>query len=347
MTVSKTDIREISIESLEDFFTQHNAPKFRATQVQEWLWKHRLINFNDMTNLSIQDRNLLNQHFIINSLKISKNQISVDGTIKFLFFVDENRFVEGVIIPQLNRLTACISSQVGCSLSCTFCATGKLKLYKNLSSGEIYDQVFLMNQYALKHFNKAISNIVYMGMGEPLLNMKNVLKSIKHITSTNGMGMSGKRITVSTVGVTKIIKKIADINPNFNLAISLHSANDIKRSKIMEINKTNNLTNLAESLAYFYEKTKIKPTYEYVLLSGINDSIDDAKELINFCKKIPSKVNLIEYNKIEDSMYEKSTKEATSLFIRFLEQHNILVKLRRSRGEDIAAACGQLATQNE
>lgn len=347
MTVSKTDIREVSIESLEDFFIQHNAPKFRATQVQEWLWKHRIINFNDMTNLSIQDRNLLNQHFIINSLKIIKNQISIDGTIKFLFFVDENRFVEGVIIPQLNRLTACISSQVGCSLSCTFCATGKLKLYKNLSSGEIYDQVFLMNQYALKHFNKAISNIVYMGMGEPLLNMKNVLKSIKHITSTNGMGMSGRRITVSTVGITKIIKKIADINPNFNLAISLHSANDIKRSKIMEINKTNNLSNLAESLAYFYEKTKIKPTYEYVLLSGINDSIDDAKALINFCKKIPSKVNLIEYNKVKDSIYEKSTKEATSLFIRFLEKHNILVKLRRSRGEDIAAACGQLAIQNE
>ena len=347
MTVSKTDIREVSIESLEDFFIQHNAPKFRATQVQEWLWKYRIINFNDMTNLSIHDRNLLNQHFIINSLKITKNQISIDGTIKFLFFVDENRFVEGVIIPQLNRLTACISSQVGCSLSCTFCATGKLKLYKNLSSGEIYDQVFLMNQYSLKHFNKPISNIVYMGMGEPLLNMKNVLKSIKHITSTNGMGMSGRRITVSTVGITKIIKKIADINPNFNLAISLHSANDIKRSKIMEINKTNNLSNLAESLAYFYEKTKIKPTYEYVLLSGINDSIDDAKELINFCKKIPSKVNLIEYNKVKDSIYEKSTKEATSLFIRFLEKHNILVKLRRSRGEDIAAACGQLAIQNE
>ena len=347
MTVSKTDIREVSIESLEDFFIQHNAPKFRATQVQEWLWKYRIINFNDMTNLSIHDRNLLNQHFIINSLKITKNQISIDGTIKFLFFVDENRFVEGVIIPQLNRLTACISSQVGCSLSCTFCATGKLKLYKNLSSGEIYDQVFLMNQYSLKHFNKPISNIVYMGMGEPLLNMKNVLKSIKHITSTNGMGMSGRRITVSTVGITKIIKKIADINPNFNLAISLHSANDIKRSKIMEINKTNNLSNLAESLAYFYEKTKIKPTYEYVLLNGINDSIDDAKELINFCKKIPSKVNLIEYNKVKDSIYEKSTKEATSLFIRFLEKHNILVKLRRSRGEDIAAACGQLAIQNE
>ena len=347
MTVSKTDIREVSIESLEDFFLQHNAPKFRATQVQEWLWKYRIINFNDMTNLSIHDRNLLNQHFSINSLKIIKNQISIDGTIKFLFLVDENRFVEGVIIPQLNRLTACISSQVGCSLSCTFCATGKLKLYKNLSSGEIYDQIFLMNQYALKHFNKAISNIVYMGMGEPLLNVKNVLKSIKHITSNNGMGMSGRRITVSTVGITKIIKKIADINPNFNLAISLHSANDIKRSKIMEINKTNNLSNLAESLAYFYEKTKIKPTYEYVLLSGINDSIDDAKELINFCKKIPSKVNLIEYNKVKDSIYEKSTKEATSLFIRFLEKHNILVKLRRSRGEDIAAACGQLAIQNE
>ena len=293
MTVVKPDVREISAEALEDFFIQHNAPKFRAIQVQEWLWKHRKINFNEMTNLSIGDRNLLSEHFTINSLKILKKEISVDGTIKFLFFVDENRFVEGVIIPQLNRLTACISSQVGCSLSCTFCATGKLKLYKNLNSGEIYDQVFLLNEYALKHFNKPISNIVYMGMGEPLLNIKNVLKSIDIITSPNGMAMSGKRITVSTVGIIKMIKKIADINPNFNLAISLHSANDIKRSEIMEINKTNSLTKLSEALLYFYEKTKIKPTYEYVLLNGINDSIDDAKELVNFCKKIPSKVNLI------------------------------------------------------
>ncbi len=347
MTVSKLDIRDISTEALEDFFIKHNAPKFRASQVQEWLWKHRKINFNEMTNLSIKDRNLLNEHYTVNSLNIVKQQISVDGTIKFLFYVAENRFVEGVIIPQLNRLTACISSQVGCSLSCTFCATGKLKLYKNLNCGEIYDQVFLLNEYALKHFNKPISNIVYMGMGEPLLNIKNVLKSIEYITSPNGLGMSGRRITVSTVGITKLIKKIADINPNFNLAISLHSANDMKRSEIMDINKTNNLTKLSESLLYFYEKTKIKPTYEYVLLSGVNDSIDDAKALVNFCKKIPSKVNLIEYNQVEDGVYEKSTKEATSLFIRFLEKHNILVKLRRSRGEDIAAACGQLAIQNK
>ncbi|MAZ58234.1 MAG: 23S rRNA (adenine(2503)-C(2))-methyltransferase RlmN [Flavobacteriales bacterium] len=346
MIVSKPDIREITTKALEDFFIKHNAPKFRASQVKEWLWKHRKINFNEMTNLSIHDRNLLHEHFIINSLKIIKKQISVDGTIKFLFFVNENRFIEGVIIPQFDRLTACISSQVGCSLSCTFCATGKLKLYKNLSSGEIYDQVFLLNEYALKYFNRPISNIVYMGMGEPLLNIKNVLKSIKLITSKNGMGMSGKRITVSTVGITKMIKKIADINPNFNLAISLHSANDIKRSEIMEINKTNNLKKLSQALLYFYEKTKIKPTYEYVLLSGINDSIDDAKELVNFCKKIPSKVNLIEYNQVEDGAYEKSTEEATGLFISFLEKHNILVKLRRSRGEDIAAACGQLAIQN-
>jgi 23S rRNA (adenine2503-C2)-methyltransferase len=186
-----------------------------------------------------------------------------------------------------------------------------------------------------------------MGMGEPFLNIKNVLKSIDLITSPNGLGMSGKRITVSTVGITKIIKKIADINPNFNLAISLHSANDIKRSEIMEINKTNNLIQLAEALLYFYKKTKIKPTYEYVLLGGINDSIDDAKALVDFCKKIPSKVNLIEYNKIKDGLYEKSSTEATNLFIRFLEKHNILVKLRRSRGEDIAAACGQLAIQNK
>jgi 23S rRNA (adenine2503-C2)-methyltransferase len=236
---------------------------------------------------------------------------------------------------------------VGCSLACEFCATGKLKLYRNLTSGEIYDQAFLLNKYCLDKFKKPITNIVFMGMGEPLLNIKNVLKSISFITSKHGMGMSGKRITVSTVGIAKMIRKIADINPNFNLAISLHSANEKKRSEMMGINKTNDLKKISKALIYFYEKTKIKPTYEYILLNGVNDSIDDAKELIDFCKKIPSKVNLIEYNKIEDSTYNKSTKKSTNLFMEVLQKNNILVKLRRSRGEDIGAACGQLATQNK
>ena len=347
MNNSKKDIRAIKKEDLELFFQKHNLPKFRSMQVLEWLWKHHKLDFDKMTNIGALERRLLKEEFIINSIEISTIRISVDGTIKFVFKLQKNKVIEGVLIPQLNRVTACISSQIGCSLACKFCATGQIKLDRNLTPGEIYDQVFLLNQYSLKKFKKPITNIVFMGMGEPLLNIKNVLTSISYITGKNGMGISGKRITVSTVGITKIIKQIADMSPNFNLAISLHSANEKKRSQIMEINKTNTLYNLTESLKYFYNKTRIKPTYEYVLLGGVNDSIDDAKELVDFCRKIPSKVNLIEYNKVDNVPYKKSEKKTTSLFLEILEKNNILVKFRRSRGEDIGAACGQLASQNK
>ena len=343
----KTDIRNLKIEDLEFFFKKHNSPKFRAHQVLDWIWKHHELDFNKMTNLGLSDRKLLEKNFSIDQLHVIKEKTSLDGTVKFLFELENGKAVEGVLIPQLKRLTACISSQVGCSLACKFCATGKLKLYRNLTAGEIYDQVFLINEYTIKKFSTPITNIVFMGMGEPLLNFKNVLTSIRYITDPNGMGMSGNRITVSTVGITKIIRKIADMTPNFNLAISLHSANEQVRNSIMDINKTNNLNDLKKALEYFYQKTKIKPTYEYVLLKGINDSIQDAKKLVEFCRKIPSKVNLIEYNKVVNIPYEKSEAKTTQLFIDILEKHNILVKFRRSRGEDIGAACGQLATQNK
>ena len=347
MQFVKKDIRKVSKAQLEAFFLDHNAPKFRASQVYEWLWKHYQMHFDQMSNIPIAERELLNQNFFTQPIKIVKETISKDGTVKFLFQLENNSVVEGVLIPQISRLTACISSQSGCSLACKFCATGKLKFNRNLDAAEIYDQVFLINQYAMNKFKKPITNIVFMGMGEPLLNFKNVLQSIYYITDPIGMGMSGKRITVSTVGITKIIKKIADMNPNFNLAISLHASNDSKRSKIMDINKTNDLSKLLDALQYFYKKTKIKPTYEYVLLNGFNDTMQDANELIEICSKIPSKVNLIEYNKVDGVTYEKSTKESTIAFIQALEKNNILVKLRRSRGEDIGAACGQLATQSK
>ena len=343
--IIKKDIRTIEKNELESFFLAQNSPKFRATQVIEWIWKHHQLDFNKMSNLSISERELLKQKYIVKSLYISDTTISIDGTVKFLFKMDNNNVVEGVLIPQLNRLTVCISSQAGCSLACNFCATGKLKLDRNLTAGEIYDQVFLINQYTIQHFEKPITNIVYMGMGEPLLNYNNVLKSINHITSNFGMGMSPKRITVSTVGIIKIIKKIADLGVKFNLAISLHSANNSSRTQLMDINKTNNLRSLLDALIYFYQKTNIKPTYEYVLLSGVNDSEEDAKLLVKFCKKNPCKVNLIEYNTVESAPYKKSSETSTMKFIKLLEKNNILVKLRRSRGEDINAACGQLANK--
>ncbi|MAQ47613.1 MAG: 23S rRNA (adenine(2503)-C(2))-methyltransferase RlmN [Flavobacteriales bacterium] len=347
MNKLRPDIRSLSKLQIEDFFSLNNKPKFRANQVYEWLWKHRVLDFNLMTSLSIDDRLLLDSTFSINSLTLHDYKSSLDGTVKFLFQLNQNKVVEGVLIPHRNRYTACISSQAGCSLACTFCATGKLKLYKNLSAGEIYDQVFLINEFSLRKFNKPITNIVYMGMGEPFLNSTNVLNSISHITSKQGLNISAKRITVSTAGIVKIIKRIADLNPKFNLAISLHSANDKVRTKIMEINKSNSLKDLAIAIDYFYHKTKIKPTYEYILLNGINDSIQDAKDLIDFCKKTPSKVNLIEYNQVANIPYQKSSKRSTKIFMDLLEKNKILVKFRRSRGEDIGAACGQLATQNK
>ena len=347
MNQSKKDIRSLTKLQIEEFFTLKNKPKFRANQVYEWLWKHRVLDFNLMTSLSLDDRTLLHSTFSINSLTLHNYKTSLDGTVKFLFQLDQNKVVEGVLIPHLNRYTACISSQAGCSLACKFCATGKLKLYRNLSAGEIYDQVFLINEFTLRKFKKPITNIVYMGMGEPFLNSTNVLNSITHITSKQGLNISAKRITVSTAGIVKIIKRIADLSPKFNLAISLHSANDTIRTKIMEINKSNNLKDLALAIDYFYTKTKIKPTYEYILLNGVNDSTQDAKDLIAFCKKTPSKVNLIEYNQVSNTPYRKSSQSSTKIFMDLLEKNKILVKFRRSRGEDIGAACGQLATQNK
>jgi len=345
MKAVKTDIRTISIKELEQFFIDNNCSTFRADQTFEWIWKRRELDFDKMTNLSLTNRKILKQKFEIQKIRILKEHVSVDGTVKFLFELNTKKVIEGVLIPQLNRLTACISSQVGCSLACTFCATGKLKLESNLTTGEIYDQVFLINRYCLENFQKPITNIVFMGMGEPLLNFKNVLQSIHYISSIDGMGISARRITVSTVGITKIIRKIADMNPSFNLAISLHSANNKIRSSIMSINHTNNLESLSQALIYFYNKTNIRPTYEYILLNGINDSIEDANQLIKFCKIIPCKVNLIEYNKVDGVGYEKSTQEKTNRFIKQLEEKQILVKLRKSRGEDINAGCGQLANK--
>jgi 23S rRNA (adenine2503-C2)-methyltransferase len=255
--------------------------------------------------------------------------------------------VEGVLIPTPNRMTACISSQVGCSLTCKFCATGKLERLRNLNADEIYDQVVLIKNQAEEKYKTPLSNIVYMGMGEPLLNYKNVMDSIQKITSPEGLNMSPQRITVSTAGVSKMIMKLADDGAKFNLALSLHAANDKKRNYIMPINESNSLEALAEALKYFYEKTETRVTYEYIAFKDFNDSLEDAKELAAFCKHIPCKVNIIEYNPIDDGEFQQTTNERLDAFAKFLENKNIIVNVRRSRGKDIDAACGQLANKNK
>ncbi len=339
---NKKDIRNLNIEELAQFCFIHNLPKFRAKQVWEWLWKKRATSFKEMTSISKKTRELFKDHFIINSIKIHNEEISSDGTIKYSFKLHDSLLIEGVLIPSKKRLTACISSQVGCSLSCKFCATGTLKLERNVTASEIYEQVFLLNEQAALIFGKPISNIVYMGMGEPLLNYKSVVNSTNYITSKHGLGMSPKRITVSTAGISKMIRKLGDDKVKFNLAISLHSASDKKRDALMPLNKKINLSELSSAVRYFYEQTGTRVTYEYILFKNVNDSIIDAKELVRFTKNIPCKVNLIEYNLVENLPFEKASYNLTTNFITHLEQNNIIVNLRKSKGKDIAAACGQL-----
>ena len=343
--ITKKNIRELKLEELINFLKSQNIPSYRAKQIHEWLWKKRAVNFNEMTSLPLSLRDLLEQNFSLNAVKIHKAERSNDGTIKYSLKLHDSKLVEGVLIPSKKRLTACISSQVGCSLSCTFCATGTLKLERNLNYAEIYDQIFILNEEALLNFGKPLSNIVYMGMGEPLLNYENLLKSIELVSSKNGLSMSPKRITVSTAGIAKMIKKLADDEVRFNLAISLHSSDDVKREEIMPINKSINLEELKESIKYFFEKTGTRITYEYILFKDINDSLDDAHELVKFCKSTPCKVNLIEYNIVDNIPFQKASNNKTEKFINFLNEKNVIVNLRRSKGKDINAACGQLVNK--
>ena len=346
MQKSKENIRLLSLKEIQRYFLTVGEKAFRAKQVYEWLWKKSAMNFNEMTNLSKSLRKLLEENFILPAVKIKKSQVSSDRTIKNAFELADGNIVEGVLIPASDRMTACISSQVGCSLTCKFCATGRLKRLRNIGFDEIVDQVVHIKHQAEKHYNSPLTNIVYMGMGEPLLNYRGMMDSIEKITSPDGLGMSQKRITVSTAGIAKMIKKLGDDGVKFNLALSLHAANDKKRDHIMPINEQNSLDALGEALLYFYEKTGTRVTYEYIVFKDFNDSIEDAIELADFAKKLPCKINIIEYNPIEDGEFQQTTPERLDAFVGHLESKNLVVNVRRSRGKDIDAACGQLANKH-
>jgi len=345
--MNKKDIRALSQTQLIDLFESIGEPAFRAKQVYDWLWAKSMVNFDQMSNLSKKLREYLQNNFVINAVQIHELQISSDRTIKCAMRLHDDYVVESVLIPHKDRMTACISSQVGCSLTCKFCATGKLKRMRNLNADEIVDQVVLIKNTAASRYDAPLTNIVYMGMGEPLLNYAEVLKSVEKITSRDGLGMSPKRITVSTAGVAKMITKLADDKVKFNLALSLHAANDEKRNQIMPINETNTLENLAEALNYFIDKTGSRPTFEYIAFKDFNDSIQDAKELVEFCKRVKGKVNIIEYNSIDGSDFKQTSKEKLLAFTQYLEEHGVIVNVRHSRGKDIDAACGQLANKNK
>lgn len=340
------NIRHLSSQELKDFFISKGDKPFRAKQVEEWLWKKSARSFSEMTNLSIDTRALLEENFSIDPVKVEKFQVSTDRTIKNAFRLHDGHIVEGVLIPTDTRMTACVSSQVGCSLTCRFCATGKLERLRNLDFDEIYDQVAIIREQAEKNYNIPLSNVVYMGMGEPLLNYANVLKSIEYISSPQGLNMAPKRITVSTAGIAKMIKKLGDDKVKFNLALSLHAANDQKRDRIMPINESNNLEVLEDALNYFYEQTGTRVTLEYIVFKNFNDSREDARELAAFAKRVVSKINLIEYNPIDGGEFQRTSDERVNAFMNELWLNGLVVNLRRSRGKDIDAACGQLANKS-
>lgn len=346
MQTTKKDIRSLTKEQLREFFVSNGHKAFRGNQVYEWLWSKRAHTFDDMTNVSKETRAMLEANFVINHIKVDTMQRSTDGTVKNAVRLHDDLIVESVLIPTETRTTACVSSQVGCSLDCNFCATARLKRMRNLNPDEIYDQVAAIDSESRLYYDRPLSNIVFMGMGEPLMNYPNVMKAIDMITSPEGLGMSPKRITVSTSGVSKMIKKMADDDVKFKLAVSLHSAIEEIRNEIMPFTKSFPLTELREALEYWYKKTKSKITYEYVVWKGINDDKKSIDALVKFCKYVPCKVNLIEYNAIDDGDFQQASEQATNDYIAALEKNNIVVKVRRSRGKDIDAACGQLANKS-
>jgi 23S rRNA (adenine2503-C2)-methyltransferase len=341
----KKNIRHLSLNDLEQYFA--GQPRFRAKQVWEWLWTKHAHSFDEMTNLSKDLRQQLADSFSFPALTIDATQYSADGTIKSRFRTADNHLVEGVLIPTDERKTACVSSQIGCSLSCKFCATGYMRRERNLDYDEIYDEVVLINQQSERVYNKKLSNIVFMGMGEPLLNYNNVLRAIDRISSPDGLGMSPRRITASTAGVAKMIRQLGDDKVKFKLALSLHAANDRKRNEIMSINETNNIKALIEALNYFYQQTGNEITFEYILFKDFNDSLKDADELIKIYRQVPADlINIIEYNPIDQARFQKPDEEAIQQFMQHLEKNRVNARLRRSRGKDIDAACGQLANKS-
>jgi 23S rRNA (adenine2503-C2)-methyltransferase len=343
----KKDIRKLSDNDLQTFLIEKGEKAFRVKQIQEWLWKKSVRSFSEMTSLSLQTRQLLEENFDILPVSVYKSQTSNDGTIKYAFQLHDKHLVEGVLIPANDRMTACISSQVGCSLTCKFCATGYMKRLRNLDAAEIYDQVVEIRKQSESIYNQPLTNIVYMGMGEPLLNYQNTLESVERITSPQGLGMSAKRITVSTAGIAKMIRQLGDDDVKFNLALSLHAANDIKRSEMMPINETNSLDALRDALKYFFLKTKNPVTYEYIVFKDFNDTLQDAEELYRFCKHLPCKVNIIEYNPIAEANYLNTQEDKLERFRAYLDKKGVNVNVRRSRGKDIDAACGQLANKSK
>ena len=341
----KQDIRQLTKAEIMDAMAELGEKKSKAIAIYDALWKQGVGSYAEMTTISPILREKLQAEFTIKPIQEHKIQCSADGTIKARYRLHDGHLIEAVLIPipSENRYTVCVSTQVGCSLTCTFCATGRMERKRNLDASEIFDQVVAINKHSLATFGQPLTNIVYMGMGEPLLTYPNVMRSIELITE--GLQIAPKRITVSTAGIAKMIKKAADDKVKFNLALSLHAADDEKRHQIMPINEHNNLAALTEALIYFCKTRKKKITLEYIAFQNFNDSLDDAANLVKICKQFPCVVNILEYNPIDNAPFQKSADQDIDLFADYLRKNGIMVTFRRSRGRDIDAACGQLANK--
>ena len=353
-TTEKINLKELTKSELQEFCAERDLQSFRSDQVFQWLYQKGVHSFDEMTNLSKDLRARLKEVATIPTIEHVRQQESQDGTIKFLFKLqgEEEHKVESVLIPDFyddgaaNRLTVCVSSQVGCVFGCSFCATGKMGFFRSLTHGEIVDQVQYIDELCEEKFGKGITNIVYMGMGEPLHNYEAVVNSASIITDELSIGLSPKRITVSTVGLTKQMKKLADERRPFNLAISLHAANDEKRDEIMPINSSMNLEKLQEAVQYYYGKLHRPITYEYLLFDEFNDTPEDARQLAEIAQWVPSKVNIIMYNDVAGVALKRAREQRLDNFMQELVSRDVTATVRRSRGDDIDAGCGQLAIKD-
>ncbi len=338
----KENIKDYNLEELKEKFIEIGEKKYRAEQTFKWLYKENVTSFNDMTNLSIELRNKLNELFYIPIFHIIKKQESRDGTKKYLFDVGDGNAIETVLMKYKYGYSICVSSQIGCKMGCKFCASTGIAFVRNLTAGEIVEQL----QAVEREENVRISNIVFMGIGEPLDNYDNVIKAIRIINNDNGIAIGARHISISTSGIVPKIYKLADEKIQCTLSISLHSPVDEKRSELMPVNKVYNIEELIKACKYYIEKTNRRVSFEYALAKERNDNLDDAKKLVKLLRGINCHVNLIPINEIKNSEFKKSTNENIIKFRDYLNSKGIVATIRRELGSDIDAACGQLRRKN-
>lgn len=344
-------VYNFSFDELVQFLESIGEKKFRATQIFEWLYRYRVSSFDQMTNLSFKTIEKLKEHLIIDCLEIAEKEVSFDGTIKFLFKLSDNRYIETVLMRHNYGNSVCVTSQVGCNMGCAFCASGELGKVRNLTLSEMVLQV-LMVQKELDKEEKRVSNIVVMGIGEPFDNYDTLLKFLRVVNYPKGLEIGARHITVSTCGIVPKIKEFAEFDLQINLAISLHAPNDELRSSLMKINKRYQLKEVMDALNYYFIKTNRRVTFEYILLQGINDSLGHAKELVSLIKSTDAVgkccyVNLIPYNEVSTKPFKRTSHEQAENFFKVLHDNNIQATLRMEHGGDISAACGQLRAKKE